>query len=115
LRIDRGEVMADIDGTYELAFDIDGYDGNEGWLTIVDNKLRGGDSRYTLEGTLRSTAGNVSATLNIDLHPGVSGNQRINGPFVMSASGSYGPDGLNLLGTGPLGIIIELRATEARR
>lgn len=99
-------------GAYALSIDIGSRSAPDGWLTIVDGTMRGGDHEYVLAGVLKLAGGHITADVTVDFQPGVSGNSNISGPFTMRMIGSYENDRLELFGTGPLGIIVGMRGSK---
>jgi len=106
--------MADANGIYRLAIEIDGYSCHGGHMSIIDHQMRGGDDCYEIEGRAHVGGSTIDATLNVTLRTGASGHPFIKHPFAMTASGLLSAQGFELLGLGPLGAIVLLRGTEQR-
>ena len=68
---------------------------------------------YSLTGSVEGEGRHTTGSLTIDLAAGTAGNAQIQGRFVMSVTGTADGGTVSLIGTGPLGIIIELRGSKA--
>ena len=95
------------DGTFELKISAGSYVGT-GWLTLLNGRIFGGDRHLSLQGMLRRDGAAVVGGMTIDAGPDAPPPLRDRGRFYLEARGVSDGDGFNLIGAGPLGVIIEL-------
>jgi hypothetical protein len=98
------------DGDYDLRFSANGYEGR-GSLKMVDDKADGGDHAFRIEGNVFGDGGHISAVFNILIPPRLIGNTGLPEHFSLRMSGITHDRGFNLIGTGPLGVIVDIACT----
>ena len=94
-------------GSYRLLFSVDGHT-SDGRLLFEGGFAEGGDGSYTLTGQIAEAGRQLIGTFNIALAPGMLPNTKIREAFAIHMSGKEDDHGFTMIGTGPLGIIIEI-------
>jgi hypothetical protein len=95
------------DGHYDLCLSTDGYDGR-GSLVIEGKHIEGGNDQFEFEGHLSDARQNITAVLNVLMDALVVPNSRLPRQFSLQMTGTATDDDFSLIGTGPLGLIIEI-------
>ncbi len=98
------------DGQYTMQFSADGF-RSTGWLKLRAGRAVGGDGSYRIEGNCFDSAGQLSAVFNVLMPPRLLGNTRVPEHFSLRMTGTTSATGFQLIGTGPLGVIIEIACT----
>jgi hypothetical protein len=100
------------DGNYDLCLSADGHEGR-GSLVLDGRKAKGSGGHYKLEGSLFDGSRNISAVFNVLMHPRIVGNSNIPAHYSLQMTGTALDDDFSLIGTGPLGLIIEISCSYA--
>jgi hypothetical protein len=100
------------DGNYDLCFSADGYTGL-GSLVLDGQRAKGSDGRYQLEGNLFDGAPHITAVFNVLMQPRLVKNTRIPTHYSLQMSGTAKDESFSLIGTGPLGLIVEISGSYA--
>lgn len=95
------------DGHYDLCFSADGYTGH-GALVLDGQKARGSDGGYRIEGNVFDGSQHINAVFNVSMQPSVVHNARIPTHYSLQMTGTRGDSDFTLIGTGPLGLIVEI-------
>jgi hypothetical protein len=99
-------------GNYDLCFSADGYT-SQGSLTLDGQRAKGSDGRFRLEGNLFDGGPHITAVFNVLMQPRLIRNARIPQHYSLQMTGTGGETDFNLIGTGPLGLIVEISASYA--
>ncbi len=100
------------DGDYEMHFSADGFQ-SRGALRLDAGRAVGGDGHYGVDGNCVDSAGQLSAVFNVRMPPRLLGNTRIPEHFSLRMTGATTAQGFQLIGIGPLGVIVEIACTPA--
>ncbi len=95
------------DGTYSMHFSASGYAG-KGTFLLQDNHGRGDDGRFKLQGHLRERSNNLTASFDVLMTPAATMNSRLPEHYSLDMIGTANDDGFTLIGTGPLGLIVDI-------
>ena len=95
------------DGKYALRLSADGYVG-DGQFTMRDNRGQGHDGRFKVEGHLIERPATLDAIFNVLMEPDALGNSEMPDHYSLQMTGATRDDHFNVIGVGPLGLIIEI-------
>lgn len=95
------------DGNYALRFAADGYVGNA-QFAMHDNRGQGHDGVFRLEGHLIERPATLDAIFNVMMGPEVVSNSSMPDHYSLQMTGAKRDDHFNVIGIGPLGLIIEI-------
>ncbi len=95
------------DGIYSLRFSADGYEGN-GTFDLQENRGHGHDGKFKLEGHLIKNGSKLTAIFNVLMTPTIVRNSRLPEHYSLNMSGTSTEDTFRLIGTGPLGVIVDI-------
>ena len=98
------------DGRYLMRLDLSGYSGR-GLLEVQDKVAFGQDDGYGLTGRIDGMHPRCMAALAIELLPKTNPNSRVPNRFAVSMNGTCDDASFEIIGTGPLGLIVELRGS----
>jgi hypothetical protein len=102
-----------LDGSYKVCFQAYGYKG-AGWALKDGHTFFGGDGVYKFSGHINESGGYVVATMDVSIDSEIAANTMIRNDFKLNMTGTLGVDRFSLLGTGPLGVIIEIECSDHR-
>ena len=100
---------AEMDGLYEIRFSADGYEG-EGQATISRGAFQGSDSIFHLSGSVHETRGHITANVAVSVTGRAAANSKIDHDFSTRMTGTVTTEGFYLVGTGPLGLIVQIES-----
>jgi hypothetical protein len=94
-------------GNYDIRLSAGSYAGN-GVMEVVNDHGLGHDGVYKLEVRLQGAGSKLTSTTSINMSPEVVRNWHLPARYSLSMVGTEREEDFSLLGTGPLGLIIEL-------
>jgi hypothetical protein len=94
-------------GQYAICLSADGYSGS-GRLALTGRNGAGRDHRYQIELQLLDEGPRCAGIVNIQMDPAVVHNRSMPRHYSLSMSGNSVDDTFDLIGIGPLGLIITL-------
>ncbi len=97
------------DGTYALQFSADGYECATS-MRMQANQVEGSDSDFRVMGGVRPKGNHAEGTFDIVINIGVLQNGSLPSKFTLKTTGSASDTDFDLVGAGPLGLIVELVA-----
>ncbi len=103
-------LFAEEDGRFSCRLDAGTYRGF-GWAEVKGKTVLGGDGTYSFTGILQGRSDRIAATLTVSLDPGAKPHALIASDFDARMEGTADAKSFTLLGTGPLGIIVEIVCT----
>ena len=95
------------DGRYSMHFSAAGYD-SEGTFLLQGNRGRGDDGQFKLEGRLMERSNNLTASFDVLMTPAATMNSRLPAHYSLDMTGTANDEGFTLIGTGPLGVIVDI-------
>ena len=102
------------DGVYQLNLTADGYSGN-GEMNLNDNRGQGHDGQFKVELHLHGEGPQLSGIANVLMSPRIVHNSRMPEHYSLTMNGNEHDDSFSLIGIGPLGLIIEIKAERLDR
>ena len=100
------------DGNYDVCFTADGY-MSHGSLVVAGEHARGSDGQFELEGNLFERTPHITAVFNVLMRPRLLRNALIPAHYSLQMTGTGSDADFNLIGTGPLGVIVEISCSYA--